>query len=326
MCSRMFAVTVIAVLVFSLFGAPTTFAQEAGVISINENTSGFLEAGEVEYWSVSASALEQAIIIGHSDDFDIVLTLYHDDIPVASDDDGFGELDAAFITVFTGSLGNYYLAVSAFNSSSSGAYELSMQPGLFYGQHISHTSRNRTSDNYAFYGYEGDQITLLLHSDDFDAVLGLYNRYGQIAVDDNSWVEAGSQTDARIDLVIPANGVYFIDVNSTGTALNGSYLLSIWPTLHQGQVIRGFLPPQGAHVFHIMGQSNTRLYITASSDIQYRMLDLIIYGHGVSDEQTGEYVSLDLTLPYPDHSIEVRASGNSSDSGWYELTVFSLTD
>lgn len=80
------------------------------------------------------------------------------------------------------------------------------------------------ADYYEFHGTEGDEIRIVLRSDDFDAYLFLLDdREEGLADDDDS---AGG-TDARIRYTLPYTGTYWIVVNTLFPGQTGAYTLSV---------------------------------------------------------------------------------------------------
>lgn len=125
--------------------------------------------------------------------------------------------------------GSVYLygTQSRYNSVSSGEIDI-LGESVF-----EHLTPYYESDTWWFSG-EGE-IDLILESDEFDVLLQVYDKNGNlIAVDDDSYGE----TDARLTFTLPGNDSYYILVsgNSDGT---GNYTLSLndaaleYPTLYR---------------------------------------------------------------------------------------------
>ena len=79
-------------------------------------------------------------------------------------------------------------------------------------------------EGYNFYGFAGQELAIILTSEDFDAYLELYDGWGNpITSDDNGY----GGTDAMITYTIPTDDWYQIFVSYAGVDEFGSYVLSV---------------------------------------------------------------------------------------------------
>lgn len=79
-------------------------------------------------------------------------------------------------------------------------------------------------DVYLFAGLAGHQVTIDMGSNDFDTFLGLFDDVGNLLDDDD---DDGPGTNSRIQLTLPADGVYQIVANSLFADQKGPYELTL---------------------------------------------------------------------------------------------------
>ena len=79
-------------------------------------------------------------------------------------------------------------------------------------------------DEWTFTGRAGDRVVITLRSGDFDAYMS-FGRQGDewdaLESDDDS----GGGTDARLEVTLPANGIYVIRANTLSSGETGAYTL-----------------------------------------------------------------------------------------------------
>lgn len=93
-----------------------------------------------------------------------------------------------------------------------------------------------TLESYSFYGRAGEEVTIILTSDDFDAYLELLDGLGAtLAYDDNGY----GGTNARITYTLPADDWYQIFVSYAGVDEFGGYVLSINDEDHAYPIFSG---------------------------------------------------------------------------------------
>lgn len=80
------------------------------------------------------------------------------------------------------------------------------------------------ADFYVLYGNEGEDVRILLQSDDFDAYMFLVSDSEEILAEDD---DSGGGTDARIRYTLPYTGRYWIIVNTLFAGETGAYTLSV---------------------------------------------------------------------------------------------------
>lgn len=96
--------------------------------------------------------------------------------------------------------------------------------------------QNSLIDGYTFLGEHGEEINIILASDDFDAHLQLLDAYGNsLATDDNGY---GSK-NAYIQFTLPTDGWFTIKVSDAEESSYGAYLLSINDSNQENPVYPG---------------------------------------------------------------------------------------
>lgn len=177
------------------------------------------------------------------------------------DDDGAGGNDARLTvtlphdgryiilanTVVPGVTGSYSLVVvsggsptaSATSSSTAAPNGLSLAqiahlplPAITMGQTINGTlttsdilrSDNTYADGFYYDGRAGEQLTITLRSDDFDAWLVLDDPNGPMFEHDD---DSAGGTDSRLTVTLPHDGRYVILANVVQSGKTGSYTLTL---------------------------------------------------------------------------------------------------
>ncbi|SKB12374.1 conserved hypothetical protein [Planktothrix sp. PCC 11201] len=80
-------------------------------------------------------------------------------------------------------------------------------------------------DEYTFEGKEGQQITILLESSEFDAYLALFNSDNELLQEHDDISQTNS--NAEITITLPKTGTYRVIVNAYDSKGKGKYLLKI---------------------------------------------------------------------------------------------------
>lgn len=80
-------------------------------------------------------------------------------------------------------------------------------------------------DQYTFEGKEGQQITVLLESSEFDAYLALFNSDNELLQEHDDISQTNS--NAEIMITLPKTGTYRVIVNAYDSKGRGKYLLKI---------------------------------------------------------------------------------------------------
>jgi hypothetical protein len=225
-----------------------TLAEESGnfadpgvaaTIATGETKEGRLETGDPtgtrgmqDGWTFRGTQGQMARIDVISTGFDSYATLYFNGMPIDSNDDGGDGNNARLMTLLPGT-GIYTVQVSQYGSGGSGGrYTIGLAisdapPGagrierITVGQRVSGRleagDRPRSGGGYQdvweFDGREGQDVTIELHSGDFDSYLELRDDMGaQVAEDDDS----GEGNDAMILTRLPRTGRYRIIARSYG--------------------------------------------------------------------------------------------------------------
>lgn len=211
----------------------------AAVIATGQTKEGRLEAGDQtgqrgleDSWTFQGTQGQMARIDIVTTAFDSYATLYFNGMAVDSNDDGGDGNNARLMTVLPGT-GTYTVHVSQYGSGGSGGrYAISLSisdapPGagrierITIGQRVSGRleagDRPRSGGGYQdvweFDGREGQDVTIEMHSGEFDSYLELRDDMGaQVAEDDDS----GEGNDAMILTRLPRAGRYRIIARSYG--------------------------------------------------------------------------------------------------------------
>ncbi|HIK50124.1 MAG TPA: trypsin-like peptidase domain-containing protein [Oscillatoriales cyanobacterium M59_W2019_021] len=162
---------------------------------------------------------------------------------VAQDDDSGGDKNARLVVQLPES-GTYTLIANSYAGGESGAYRLSVKTAM--GETIP-AERTRTTilrengelqagdatlsddgslfDAYSFEGQEGQTVTIILESPDFDTYLILVGADGSpLARNDDA---SNGNTNSLIRLRLPYTGTYGIIVNSYDSTGSGRYTLVV---------------------------------------------------------------------------------------------------
>ncbi len=233
-------------------------SKDISSIAVGETRTGSLSASDpqlgdgshVDLWALSVSGATEVDIRLSSSDFDTYLMLNAgtpDAIgpQLASDDDGGDGTNSRL----TGTLepGDYVIAANSYGAGETGGYELAVggtatggdagavQGRLRSGATVSGrlSSASPTLDDGSHYhlwqfdGQAGQQVTITLTSDVFDAYMMLVrgmnlNPDNVVAEDDDG---AGS-LNSRITATLPETGTYSVVANSYGAGATGAYEIS----------------------------------------------------------------------------------------------------
>lgn len=167
-------------------------------------------------------------ILMTSEDFDTYLELYEPggDM-VASDDDSAGDLDS-LITFAVPSDGRYVILARALSDSGSGEFALLVTRAtdnmIEYGQAIEADLTISSGTRYAFSANEGDNVRILLSSEDFDCYLELYNDQGDLLASND---DGGGNYDSLIEYQITRSGTYIILARGYGGTNVGNYTIEL---------------------------------------------------------------------------------------------------
>lgn len=248
-----------------LAAAGSPLAQDAPWLSPGQTVEGVLEDGDahgpISSWNderylyddylIRVAQGQRFEISLSSEDFDSYLAVYqadNDGEPLFTDDDGGGYPDA-LLRFTPPSAGDYLVRVRGFSADSEGAYRLSMterppappepaptrirewgdvQGVLEAGD--AELDDNRLYDVYSFQARSGDQLTIRLDSDDFDAYLyvgrGVGSAFEELASND----DGGSGLNSLIRFTAPETGEFTIRASSYGSGSEGAYVLRIGET------------------------------------------------------------------------------------------------
>lgn len=214
---------------------------DMGEIVVDTTITNTLGIGNWHGWDFTLDAEATVIISLESTEFDAYLELYGDEGFLTSDDDSLGNQDA-LISDYILPAGNYTVYASGISSSASGAYELGLytmpeENAEYQRLVVNQTEYNLSEDGYLesgyydawqFSGLAGDVISISADSEDVDPYIELYNM-ADILLESND--DNGSSFNSLIDsFVLPADGMYEVDVMAVDMSSSGAYVLLISST------------------------------------------------------------------------------------------------
>ncbi|MFQ3565900.1 MAG: PPC domain-containing protein [Aggregatilineales bacterium] len=237
----------IAVILISLLALPlAVFGQtqwaQGGSIELGQTITGELTTDvQAVGYTFTAEAGTTVTITLRSDDFDSYLSLRDEnDIEIAFDDDGAGNLNSRIGPFTLGATGVYTIVATNFGyrlgdeggGRRTGRFELSVEEAqlqvIEYGQTVEgELTTNEPVMSFTFTGTEGDAVIITMVPLDFD----VYDAYIQLLDGDGfglNFVYASSESgNARIGpFILPQSGNYTIRAGSFGQLL-GRFTLSI---------------------------------------------------------------------------------------------------
>lgn len=175
-----------------------------------------------------------------SNEFDAYLFLLDDhESVIASDDDSAGGTNAEIVHVLPYT-GQYYIIVNSYYAGEYGEYTLGLLPadlsvmdpvlvpGVPYHGRLDRITSFQFEDGtfadfYTFYGVAGQEVTILLESEAFDAYLILFDDTDTVIEDDDS----GGGSNAFIRYTLPYTGYYYVVANSYYAGEFGEYTLTL---------------------------------------------------------------------------------------------------
>jgi len=208
-------------------------SDAAFVLEPNRSVTGSLFSGTNDTWTFEGVAGEYVIITLLSEEFDCYLELRdpsgHN---IAADDDSAGNQDSR-ITITLSATGTYQVIARGYSSDQGGSYTLNLEviepvdpseQTLQLNSTVSSVLHNNRADTWYFEAQRGQNITVELHSEDFDCYLELYDSSGQrIATDD----DGAGNLDSRIQISLPSTGQYRIVARSYNSSDGGTYDLVV---------------------------------------------------------------------------------------------------
>ncbi|MBE2182065.1 MAG: PPC domain-containing protein [Anaerolineae bacterium] len=216
----------------SLFGSSSTAPRvDRGVIEPGQTINGTLEIGTSNTYSFTAPDAAGAVI-ALSADFDTYLELENASGEQIASNDDYNGLDSQIGPMALPGAGQYTIIARSFGDFSEGAYTLSLEfvevtvggGDVAYGDTVSATRAATQDDRYTFTGSAGDEIEILLTSEDFDTYLELRDSGDLvIAQDDDS---AGS-LNSLIAFTLPSSGEFVIVARAFSDSAAGVYTLSL---------------------------------------------------------------------------------------------------
>lgn len=320
-------------------------------IAIGDTIEGQLRAGRWDIWQFEASAEQHVTITLRSSDFDPLLELYSPTdsrIPLYSDDDGGRGRNATLRNVSLSSDGTYLIYARSYNNEGTGMYRLSLEanvgaiPTTATSSPIAYdTTLNATLETeqatYYFEASSGDEVAIMLSSNDFDTYLELVDSEGTpLAENDDN---GRGQNSAIIDFELPANGLYFIIVASYALDVQGAYELELLKTgpnidgaggaIRPGETVTARLFPSHVAEWHFTGKANDIISVSAMPVDPNEALDMILEvftpdNTTISDDDGGyerNPALTDFRLPLSgEYTIRVREY-TPTIGGFYHLAL-----
>ncbi len=227
-----------------------------------------------------------------------------------TDDDGGGGTDSQ-LTVTLGPSGSYVIRANSLSAGQAGGYTLTVErlgggggapvsapagatagaQTIAAGQTVS--ARLEASDpllpdgshyeTYVYRGQPGEQVTVLMHSSDFDAYLAGGTPQGADIDADEFDDDSGGGRDAMLSVTVPSSGVYGIRANSLAAGVTGAFTLTVQAaggaagggarTVSPGETVGGRLQEStprlgdGSHydTYYVDARAGDRLFVTMTS-------------------------------------------------------------
>jgi len=331
------------------------FADNADYISIGETVSSVLASNDPivrddrrgQGWILNGIPGETVVIDLESDEFDTYLFVTGPGIAdYDTDDDGGNGSDSQLTLNFTSS-GEYLIIASAFSSSGSGAYTLTVTPqetgsvqeieiGEIRSGVLASNSPNmhdgRIGQRWEFYGEAGQTVSITMRSEEFDTYLYLSGPGLSERLEDD---DGAGSLDSRIDFTVPQSGIF----NITASALSGDggYTLEVLGRgraethgrLRVGRTETEWLEANAPHIYDDMpghrwtfnGERGDRVVITMRSE-EFDTY-LFLSGPGLdsrlSDDDSAGDLDSRITFTVPQSGEYEIVAAALSGSGSYTL-------
>ena len=194
-------------------------------------------------WAFSGTEGEAVTFELDSEDLDAYLYVTGPGLEEPAEDDDSGEDGGARVELVLPATGDYRVIAGSFWGNETGEYTLTARSGIdaahggtpdveavvTMGMLRAEETQLQTlapgefGHAWTFLGVEGEAVTFELESDDFDAYLYLSGPGLEAPLTND---DGGDGTDARLGLVLPANGEYRITASSLGGNGDGEYTVS----------------------------------------------------------------------------------------------------
>lgn len=243
--------------------ADTVAQLAADRVAIGAPVSGTLEAGDAtlqtgeyaDYYVVSGRAGQRVAITVSSQQFDTYvfirgagLSADNDDVSASVRDSRLevtfpsnGDFTIAVTSYQPGEIGNYQMAISDLGAGAPPVANTAAQPAVAGTGDVAGRLEagdftlpsGEFVDAFPYQGRAGDRLRLRLTSNDFDTWLGLFGPGGFQTANDDA---PGMGTNSMLDVVLPADGEYTIQVTSYQPGETGAYVLSSGDAPGSGQI------------------------------------------------------------------------------------------
>ena len=335
-----------------------------------ETREGRLESGDTrghrgyeDRWTFEGRQGQLARVDVRSSRFDAFAELYFNGMQVDSNDDGGDGNNARLMTVLP-QTGTYTVVVTQYSESGSGGrYDIALAvsdapPGAGNIQHITPGQqvsgrlepgdRPRSGGGYQdvweFDGRANQDVTIEMHSSDFDSYLELRDDQGALIAEND---DGGDGQDALILTRLPRNGTYRIIARSYGDhESTGLYELSFSAggdvgrpgrpaEIREGQTVMGRLEPGDslvgdstfADVYTFRASRDGEIQVDLrSGDFDAYLIVRDARGGTLAtdDDGAGEGTNSRITLPVRNgqvYRIYANSYGDDRATGMYRLTV-----
>ncbi len=217
-------------------------------ITPGQSTAGRLESSDskldngafADVWTFDVTQQSDVMIVMGSTAFDTYLALF-DGAPgsateVLADNDDLVGTDSG-IRLALGP-GSYGIMASSYAGGATGAYTIAVEVSPTGGDEARVLAPNRPARGalaasdptlpegshyhaWTLQGSGGDQVTLTLVSDDFDAVVAVHDGGRVLGENDDS-----DGTNSRLEVTLPSSGAFTVVVTSYGAGSTGAYTLN----------------------------------------------------------------------------------------------------
>lgn len=348
--------------------APSAEAQQPETLRTGQAISGTLQAGDpammdqgpFRSFNFEARGGQRYVITLESDDFDAFLSVHRRvggiTEVLATDDDGGGDLNARLRWLAPES-GTYLIVAHSLTPESYGQFRLTVEEApparpavpqpIRVGQAVNgslHTGSGSLElddgeifhDLYVFDARSGQEIVITMDSEDFDAYLEFGPMSGDGVEVTDTDDDGGGDMNARLSVVIPANGRYGVRARSFGSAQFGSYSLLVReaPTttprpLEAGRDHDGSLADADRERWTYRGTAGQAVRVSMRSSSFDTVLELGIMRNGryevITTNDDAGFDSTDslieITLPETAEYMLVARAYSSSPAGSYTIRL-----
>lgn len=218
----------------NLFGDTSTSTAarvNRGVIEPGQTINGTLEIGTSDVYTFTAPEAT-GVVIAMQSDFDTYLELENAGGEQIASNDDYDGFNSQIGPLALPGAGQYTIIARSFGDFSEGPYTLSLGfvevtvggGSIAYGDTVSAVRSPNQDDNYIFTGSAGDEVEILLVSEDYDTYLELHGPDGVVVAQDD---DSAGNLDSLINTTLPTSGDYTIVARAFSESDAGSYTLTL---------------------------------------------------------------------------------------------------